>query len=388
MCADNHYLRISIPAKFFGGKRVFLYCNMEDTVGNVVAAQEVADAMNADIAARCFDLSLDRYKRMVSTDEIVQQNHDNFDGSIPGVHARKLATLWRRWVPHLLLSEETYNNKYRWVERYIQLYDPDWDSTDWTNEITTGASTFNAYMSYVRRCVEWALDEGLIKGRNPYKNISRSTKGQTKKRKGFNTKEKLKILAEFKNPTHPDPEQRDRIQWHYLMVLFWFLTGLRVGEVSGIKWVDILWDEGQVVVRRSQSRDHSNAGKGHRLKEKSTKTGVVRVLDMNESVREVLMQAQARAIAGSDLVFPSQSGAVIDMGNWRRRVWYGVLDRAGVSHQPPKNVRHTLLTEAAKDPTIGVVGAAKIAGHTTTRPVQDNYIDVTGVAQLPSGDRP
>ncbi len=117
---------------------------MEDTVANVVEAQKVADAMNADIAARCFDLSLDRYRRMVAIDEIVAQNHDNFAGNIPGVHEKKLNALWWRWVSELRLSEETYNNKYRWIERYIQIHQPDWDDPGWTDEITTGASTFNS----------------------------------------------------------------------------------------------------------------------------------------------------------------------------------------------------------------------------------------------------
>ncbi|MGD1851101.1 MAG: tyrosine-type recombinase/integrase, partial [Cyanophyceae cyanobacterium] len=165
------------------------------------------------------------------------------------------------------------------------------------------------------------------------------------------------------------------------------LTGLRVGEVSGLKWVDILWEERQIVIQRSQSRDHSNAGKVHKLKEKPTKTGSVRVLDMSPPVERVLLQAKERAIAGSNLVFPSQKGAVINMGNWRRRVWDKVLERAGVPPQPPKNVRHTLHTEIAKNPNIGLEEAAKIAGPTTTTTEQYHYIDVSGIAKLLSSDR-
>ncbi|MEM9246366.1 MAG: site-specific integrase, partial [Cyanobacteria bacterium P01_F01_bin.153] len=263
--ADKHRLRISIPAKLFGGKRKFIYCGLDDTVKNVPKAQEIADAMNADILAHRFDLSLGRYQRMVSTDEIVSQNHENFAGNIPGVHENKLGVLWRRWVSQLQLSEDTFNNKYRWVERYIHIHDPDWDDTSWTEEITTGAETFNSYVRYVRRCIEWALDEGLVKGRNPYNRISRSSKGVPKARKGFDTAEKIRILSEFKNPTHPVPWQCARTRWYYPMVLFWFLTGLRVGEVAGLKWVDIDWGERRIIIRRSQSRDNSNAGKGHRL---------------------------------------------------------------------------------------------------------------------------
>ncbi|MEM9770685.1 MAG: tyrosine-type recombinase/integrase [Cyanobacteria bacterium P01_D01_bin.73] len=385
--ADKHRLRISIPAKFFGGKRVFLYCNMDDTVDNVVEAQKVADAMNADIAARCFDLSLGRYERMVSTDQIVIQNQENFDGSIPGVHEQKLTIVWRRWVHQLRLPEETYNNKYRWVERYIHAHDPDWNNPGWTDEIVTGPDTFNSYISYVRRCIEWALNEGLIRGKNPYRDLRRKAPPPSNEVKGFSMAEKKRILDCFYRSFLVDFGANSHRGYYYPMVATWFETGMRTGEVIGLKWDDVDFAAGKITVRRSQSPDHTTAGKGHRKVEKKTKTQTTRKLPITPPILKYLMMRKTMDTKGKALVFPSPKGTVINTNNWSKRVWRPTLEACGVPYQRPYNIRHTLLSEAARDPEIGVVGAAQIAGHSNTKTVQERYIGYLEEPRLPSSDR-
>ena len=384
--SDKGVLRISIPAKLFGGKRRYIYTGLRDTRVHVGQVQQVVDIMNGDLLRSEFDFSLERYKALVSPDGVIERNQQNCEDRIAGWFNNSLAYLWEAWVKSLNLSEETYNNKYKWIERYINQCNPDWNSVEWTSSLKVGDSTFNSYIGYVRRCINWALEEGLIKGRNPYRSLSKSTKGKVKKRKGFTKEEKQKVIQEFGQPTLTDLDKQRDIAWYYPMVCFWFDTGLRVGEIIALKWKDVDLDSGVLTVRRSLSRDHSNEGKGHRRKEKSTKTGNERRLLLSKKSKWILETIQPSNYNPNHLIFTDRNGLPINIDNWRNRVWKPLLKRAGVAYQPPKNIRHTLITEAAMDPEIGVVGAAKIAGHTTTKTVQEHYIDLHGVAQLPSSE--
>ncbi len=297
-----------------------------------------------------------------------------------------LAVIWNEWIQTLNLSEETYNNHYKWVERWINHFDPEWTDTDWLLRISNSPKTVNRYIAHIKKCIDWALDEGLIKGKNSYKNLVIKSRKVKEERKGFTEEEKKKVLEEFRLPTC-DSESKYWETCHYHdMVVFWFESGLRVGEVIGLKRkdFDILLET--VKIRRSRTRDHSNVGKGHALIEKTTKTGRTRVLPLTPTMLQVACSVFSKAGNKKRLVFTKPDGAAIDMGNWRRRVWKPALERAGVPYQPPKNIRHTLLTEAANDPRIGVVGAAKIAGHTTTKTVQENYIGLHGDVILPSSE--
>lgn len=376
-------LRISIPFEIFHRKNVYIHSGLTDEPHYRTLVQSVCDQMNRDIVAKCFDLSLSSYKSQLSLKDIAAKSHENHKGSVYGVTPTKLIEVWRAWVESRYIPDETYNNHHRWVERWIKELNPEWDDTSWVFEINNQASTVNSYLGYVRSCVDWALVQGLIKGTNPYKSISIKSESIEEKRKGFTLTEKIEILEEFLHPTHQDKDEAEKIYWHYSLVYFCFKTGVRPGEAIGIKWRDIDIESGKVTIRRSRSRDLSNSGNGYQLKEKTTKTGKTRTLEIGEQLKQELTNLRLATFNRPGLVFTNLSGSPIDLNNWRRRVWYPALKRAGVEKQPPKNMRHTLITEAANDPKIGIVGASKIAGHTTTKTVQKHYIDLHGIAKLP-----
>ena len=379
-------LRISIPKALYGGKARFVHSGLRDTSPNRAEVQRAADLMNGDILRGEFDFSLVRYKGMITPDGLAESNQGNYQEAIAGVHYTMLAVIWSDWIQSLNLSEETYNNHHKWVERWVFTFDPEWDDVTWVYSITNCPKTVNSYLIYIRKCIDWALEEGLIKGKNPYKNLSIKDKSVKEKRKGFTEEEKERILEEFKNPTIDHTPTKLITRYYHPMIEFWFMTGLRVGEVISLKWGDIDEENNQIIIRRSLSRDHSNEGKGHIRIEKTTKTGKERVLPITREINEILDKMSTYQFPVYGLIFPKMNNNPVDIDNWRRRVWKPVLERAGVPYQPPKNIRHTLLTEAANDPRIGVVGAAKIAGHTTTRTVQDNYIGLHGDVILPSSE--
>jgi integrase len=78
-----------------------------------------------------------------------------------------------------------------------------------------------------------------------------------------------------------------------------------------------------------------------------------------------------------------QSGKPIDPGRFREHVWKPLLALVGVEYRNPYQTRHTLLTHAVMDPEIGVLGAAKIAGHKDSRMVTQHYARFIGQPDLP-----
>ena len=44
------------------------------------------------------------------------------------------------------------------------------------------------------------------------------------------------------------------------------------------------------------------------------------------------------------LLFPGAMGGYLNLCNWRKRVWYPPLDKAGLERRPPYQLRHTFAT--------------------------------------------
>ena len=64
------------------------------------------------------------------------------------------------------------------------------------------------------------------------------------------------------------------------------------------------------------------------------------------SLSALAMQAadEARSNSRAELLFPAEMGGYINLGNWRKRVWYPALQRAGVAPRPPSQMRHSFAT--------------------------------------------
>ena len=152
--ADRGVLRISVPQKFFDGKRRFIYTGLRDTTHNVREVQRVADLMNSDIFRGDFDFSLRRYRNLITPKGLVRRNQSQYKGLIPGVHAESLLELWDEWVLSLSLSAEKLNTHYAWTRKWIAKYNPAIDEVAWVQKLPLQSSTINNYLNYIRACVD------------------------------------------------------------------------------------------------------------------------------------------------------------------------------------------------------------------------------------------
>lgn len=113
-----------------------------------------------------------------------------------------------------------------------------------------------------------------------------------------------------------------------------FLTGMRTGELHGLKWKYVDFERRVILVRETFVRGDVEY----------TKTdGSQRDIAMSAPVFEALKE-QRRRTGHLPYVFCSASGAPIDNDNFTHRIWYPLLRHLGLEPRRPYQTRHTCAT--------------------------------------------
>lgn len=153
------------------------------------------------------------------------------------------------------------------------------------------------------------------------------------------------------------------------------MTGLRRGEICGLKWQDINFEENKLQVKRSVS---VKKGGGVSIGETKTETGV-RCIQMPPSVADVLQNRKQTAI--TEWVFPNfmHPEQPISPATAYRKLKI-ILKHAGLPLIRFHDLRHTFATHATHggvDPKT----LAGILGHTNASFTLDTYTHVTNDMQ-------
>lgn len=114
-----------------------------------------------------------------------------------------------------------------------------------------------------------------------------------------------------------------------------FFTGMRTGELHGLKWKYIDFERRQILVRESWIRGESEY----------TKTdGSQREIEMSQPVYDALIHQHMATGSMSEFVFCTATGEPIDTDNVTNRVWYPLLRYLGLEKRRPYQTRHTAAT--------------------------------------------
>jgi integrase len=111
------------------------------------------------------------------------------------------------------------------------------------------------------------------------------------------------------------------------MVLLSLNTGLRQGEVFGLEWTDITFQQATITIPGSHS-----------------KSGKTRHVPLNEEALSVLADWRGSTEKSEGLVFPSLEG---DQFNNVRKSWLGVLAQAGITRFRWHDMRHSFASRLA-----------------------------------------
>lgn len=127
---------------------------------------------------------------------------------------------------------------------------------------------------------------------------------------------------------------------HYPMALTLARTGMRIGEVTALQWADIDFENRFIHVQRTFSRGKIG----------TPKNGKDRLVDMSTQLSKELIELKKhREIDAAEKdweefpqwVFVTEAGTAIDINNWRKRIFYKVIEKAGLKKIRIHDIRHT-----------------------------------------------
>lgn len=205
---------------------------------------------------------------------------------------------------------------------------------------TLAPKTVNEIMALLLSILGEAADRYGFQ--NPGERISR-LKVRRKDIEPFSLAEALQIIETVR------PDYR-----HYFTVRFF--TGMRTGEVHGLKWKYVDFERRQILIRETFTHGEQD----------DTKTdGSMREIQMGQQVFDALRAQEELTRHLGEYVFCSTAGKPIDLHNFVRRVWNPLLDHLGLTRRRPYQMRHTAATlwlGAGENPE----WIASQLGHTTT----------------------
>ncbi|MBP3886325.1 MAG: site-specific integrase [Cellulosilyticum sp.] len=145
---------------------------------------------------------------------------------------------------------------------------------------------------------------------------------------------------------------------YYALFLMAFRTGLRQGELIGLRWSDINFDEKYVYVRRTtktisvldEERNKHYMTIETEPKTKSSKRKVPLTPELIEELKrhkKQLLKEQDKNYEVyfhfEDFVFPTEWGTMVDARNLTR-TYQRILNRADISYRNFHSIRHTFAT--------------------------------------------
>lgn len=142
-----------------------------------------------------------------------------------------------------------------------------------------------------------------------------------------------------------------------------FFTGLRTGEIDGLRWKNVDLERGLIYVREAFTYGEMD----------TTKTpGSDRDVQMSSLVRDALLEQRKLTIGISEFVFCNRDGRQLDQANVTKRIWYPTLARLGMEKRRPYQTRHTAATlwlAAGENPE----WVARQLGHSSSQMLFQTY---------------
>ena len=156
-------------------------------------------------------------------------------------------------------------------------------------------------------------------------------------------------------------------------------TGLRRGELLGLKWGNIDFKDNVIRVRRQVARIDGNVVEAP-LKTKNA----YRCVAITQDVAAMLKQKKADDNGRSEYVFSSETGGPISPDSVLNML-HRVLDRAGLPRLRFHDLRHTFATLALQN-GVDIKTVSGMLGHYSAGFTLDTYTHVTTLAQTKAAE--
>ena len=209
-------------------------------------------------------------------------------------------------------STQVSRINYDSAERFIQNRREEGVSTPTLKKVLV---SFGAIMDY-------ACQKRWI-GHNPLKDIKKP-RGQGKEKEEITILTPTQVRALF--DAAPDIK-------HKTLFMVAVLTGMRQGEILGLKRDDIDWIAGQIHVRRTFNHGHF-----YEPKSKSSRRKIDLAPQLITQLKEWQLACPPNKL---NLVFPNRNGTTIDDSHLRNRIFEPALKKAKIPKIRFHDLRHT-----------------------------------------------
>jgi len=157
----------------------------------------------------------------------------------------------------------------------------------------------------------------------------------------------------------------------YPMILLSATTGIRLGELLGLRWCDVLFPTDEIFIRKSIKASKTQ---GIYLGSVKTKAGIRKIKiteDMVKLLRSLRADVKNMDINQETFVFPARTGNPISPRNMER-AWDTIIRNAGVPYKNIHVLRHTHATELL---ALGVpiIEVSRRLGHSKVAHTLDLY---------------
>lgn len=185
--------------------------------------------------------------------------------------------------------------------------------------------TINNYVSVLRGALDLAVKDKML--RENVTDQVPSAKWQRDPPDPFTAEERERIIAHAQTK-HPGQVAN--------MARFWMWTGLRTGELIGLRWANVDLASGTVLVKEAKVK----------RERKTTKTNVARTVRMNSQALAALTAQKAHTYLKGEEVFqdPRHGEAWDTEASFRKVFWTKMLKALGIRYRRPYQCRHTYAT--------------------------------------------
>lgn len=278
------------------------------------------------------------------------------------------------WLHHYkkpIIKQSTFFN-YKWlINKYILPYIGEKRIDDLTNEevrnyierierLGLSHGTTNNIFILLKKLLEEAENQNIISS-NPCQSIKLSRKKYKNKVPVALTKSEQKQLEYF--------AFKEKGCSAIILALY---SGLRIGEISGLKWSDIDFENGTICVNRTISRvnSHSEGRKTEVLIGIPKTDQSYRVIPLAENLKNYLLAKKAL----------SSSSHVVSCKNKMteprviRYRFKKVVKASGIRNIHFHSLRHTFATRCLEE-RVDISSLSKLLGHASAKMTLDTYAD-------------
>jgi integrase len=189
--------------------------------------------------------------------------------------------------------------------------------------------------------------------------------------------EEIRPLDREQTKIFLETARRERFEALYVLAV---TTGLRQGELLGLKWEDVDLENGLIRVRRTLTRNRGRLLLGEPKTKRSRRTvrltkAAVEALEGHLARQMEQIERLGDLYEDQGLIFATQRGTLVNPTNLRRRSFAPLLEKAGLPTIRFHDLRHTcatLLLSSNVNPKI----VSEMLGHSSIAITLDTYSHV------------